>query len=106
MSFGRSIKLLTKFGSMALRPTFENGRWWPPLVSLKKAKLMRNDAIMNGSYGSFSSENGGWDPSWDQYVSLPRKMFSLRPYKVRLFAFLYQFFAFLHILFLFFFFRF
>lgn len=52
-------------------------RWWRPVVGLRKAKVARKQAIVNGTYGSFDEENGGWLPEWD-HVREPR---ILRPPK-------------------------
>ena len=42
-----------------------------PLVPKRMAANQRKRAIADGTFGSFSLENGGWDPEWDT----PRKQF-------------------------------
>jgi hypothetical protein len=40
--------------------------WRPPLLSKRKAAMLRKEAIRTGSYGSFDAEKGtGWDSAWD-----------------------------------------
>ena len=40
--------------------------WRRPIVSKRKANIIRKAAIRDGTYGSFDSVNGtGWDPQWD-----------------------------------------
>jgi hypothetical protein len=41
--------------------------WKPPILSKRRAAMLRKEAIRNGTYGKFDSEKGGvgWDPQWD-----------------------------------------
>ena len=52
-------------------------RYYPPLVSRRKAAVLRKRAIVEGSFGSFIPNVGGWDPAWDE----PKKMYMLKPTK-------------------------
>lgn len=73
----RSIRLLAQHGKAALSHRIENGKYIPPLISKRIGKAMRKRSIVDGTYGSFSATQGGWDPAWDE----PGKMFMLRPYR-------------------------
>lgn len=69
-------KRLAQHGADAMKAQLrsEDGprqRWWRPIVSRRKAKVARKQAILNGTYGSFDLEAGGWLPEWDE-VSEPR----------------------------------
>lgn len=46
-------------------------------MSRRKAADLRKLALKDGTFGSFTPMQGGWDPAWDA----PRKIFMLRPYK-------------------------
>ena len=71
----RSVRLLCQHGLKALRPVLERGKYIAPLVPRRLAANIRRRAIVQGTFGSFSSETGvGWDPEWDE----PRKMFMLK----------------------------
>lgn len=40
--------------------------WRSPIVSKRVAKVIRSQAIQDGTYGSFEASTGiGWDPEWD-----------------------------------------
>jgi hypothetical protein len=41
--------------------------WKSPLISKRRAAMLRKDALRSGTYGVFDSEKGGlgWDPAWD-----------------------------------------
>uniref|UniRef100_A0A7S4KCW7 Large ribosomal subunit protein mL59 domain-containing protein n=1 Tax=Odontella aurita TaxID=265563 RepID=A0A7S4KCW7_9STRA len=70
-----AIRMLIRHGEQALRPQFVNEKWRRPLISMRKAAVIRKGAIKDGTYGSFDPENGkGWNPMWDT----PRKITSLR----------------------------
>lgn len=63
-------KRLAQHGADAMKAQarIEDGprqRWWRPVVSRRKAKIARKQAILNGTYGSFDLEAGGWLPEWD-----------------------------------------
>lgn len=45
--------------------------WRPPLLSKRKAAVLRKEAKRLGTYGSFDAEKGlGWDPSWDVELAM------------------------------------
>lgn len=46
-------------------------------MSRRKAADLRKQAKVEGTYGSFTPNVGGWDPAWDE----PRKMYMLKPNK-------------------------
>lgn len=74
----RALRLLALHGVNALKATVENGRYFGPMISRRKAAMLRKRALIDGTFGSFSIEQGGgWDPAWD----LPRKIYPLKPYK-------------------------
>ena len=73
----RAIRLLSLHGSAAFYPKFEFGKYVAPLISKRIAANLRKRAIIDGTFGSFSSQCGGWDPLWDK----PKKVFMLRPFK-------------------------
>lgn len=71
----RNVRMLCEHGLNALRPVLEKGKYVAPLVPKRLAANIRRRAIIEGTYGSFSSETGvGWDPEWDA----PRKLFMLK----------------------------
>ena len=57
--------------------TLDRGKYIAPKVSRRVAANLRKRALVEGTYGSFSVEQGGWNPEWDK---LP-KMYMLRPFK-------------------------
>lgn len=68
---------LRKFGGDALKPLLVNGSWRKPKISARQAAGLRKQAVVDGTYGSFCPERGGWDPAWDkqyraQYVRSPK----------------------------------
>ena len=73
----RSLRMLAQYGAAALQPTIERGKYIAPKVSRRVAANVRKRALVEGKFGTFSAEEGGWDPEWD----LPRKMFMMRPFK-------------------------
>lgn len=42
-------------------------QWKRPLLSKRRAAVLRKEAIRTGTYGTFDPERGGvgWDPAWD-----------------------------------------
>ena len=46
--------------------------WKPPVLSKRRAAMLRKEAIRNGTYGTFDPEKGGvgWDPSWDVQLAV------------------------------------
>lgn len=52
------MKLISEHGAAALRPQFEGGRWRAPLVSKRKAAVIRKQALLNGTVGSFDASKG------------------------------------------------
>mmetsp|Transcript_2965 Transcript_2965/g.5400 ORF Transcript_2965/g.5400 Transcript_2965/m.5400 type:complete len:147 (+) Transcript_2965:65-505(+) len=73
----RAIRMLAQFGARAMQRSHVDGKYIAPKVSRRIASVVRKEAIINGTYGSFSPEVGGWDPSWDT----PRKIVTLRPHR-------------------------
>ncbi|KAG5176363.1 hypothetical protein JKP88DRAFT_92811 [Tribonema minus] len=59
------VRKLAEHGVAAMQPRIINGRWCQPLISRRQAAVQRKKAIVEGTYGSFSAETGGWNPSWD-----------------------------------------
>ncbi|KAJ1392468.1 hypothetical protein B484DRAFT_459418 [Ochromonadaceae sp. CCMP2298] len=70
----RSIRMLSAYGADALRPSLFKGRYIAPLVSRRIAADLRKRAIIEGTFGDFVANLGGWDPAWD----IPHKMFILK----------------------------
>ena len=60
-----------------MQPSIERGKYIAPKVSRRVAANVRKRALVEGTFGTFSAEEGGWDPQWDS----PRKMFMMRPFK-------------------------
>jgi hypothetical protein len=78
--------------AQALKPTFVDGCWRKPKLSARNAAKLRKQAIVDGTFGSFSPEkgkyfifdtrfeyycSGGWDPMWDK----PQRAVIMRPPK-------------------------
>ncbi len=43
--------------------------WAKPRISKRVAKVLRKQALRNGTYGTFDTTTGvGWDAGWDQHV--------------------------------------
>eukprot|EP01035_Chromulina_nebulosa_P018088 gene18088-23736_t len=73
----RIVALLSKLGADALQPKMVNGRYFGPLVSKRKAADLRKRAIIEGTFGTFSTVFGGWKPEWDE----PKKIALIKPQK-------------------------
>ena len=73
----RALRMLGTYGGSALQASLDRGKYIAPKVSRRVAANLRKRALVEGTYGSFSVEAGGWDPEWD----IPRKMFMMRPFK-------------------------
>lgn len=73
----RIVRLLTNHGSDALKFTVEKGRYVKPLVPKRIAADYRKKTIIEGTFGTFVPNEGGWDPTWD----MPTKIYPLRPHK-------------------------
>ncbi|KAL7567611.1 hypothetical protein ACA910_000207 [Epithemia clementina (nom. ined.)] len=84
-------KLLGYYGVLAMKPRLvqkDDGRelWRAPKVSRRRARVLRNEAIRNGTYGTFDKKAlTGWERSWDieMAISKPRGegRFFIRPSK-------------------------
>ena len=79
-------RYLMEKGVEALRPqrvSEDSKKWIRPLISRRKAAVMRKAAIADGTFGSFDTSTGiGWDPQWDVDVYHVRGNISaLRPPK-------------------------
>ena len=57
-ALSRSVKLISEHGAAALRPQLEGGKWRAPLVSKRKAAVIRKQALLNGTVGSFDAAQG------------------------------------------------
>mmetsp|Transcript_1658 Transcript_1658/g.2528 ORF Transcript_1658/g.2528 Transcript_1658/m.2528 type:complete len:152 (+) Transcript_1658:116-571(+) len=67
----------------ALRPQPRNdgtGRWLRPAISRRKWKVARKQAIVNGTYGTFDFEAGGWLPEWDE-IKEPKVLYPTKSKK-------------------------
>jgi hypothetical protein len=73
----RTVRLLGEHGMAALMPTMKNGKYWAPMVSKRKAAVLRKNAIADGSFGAFDPVTGGWDSAWD----VPKSFHFLKPFK-------------------------
>jgi hypothetical protein len=73
----RVLRLLTNFGGDALKINVTKGNYNKPMVPVRIAAVFRKKAIIEGTFGSFVPNEGGWDPAWD----VPRKIVPLRPHK-------------------------
>ncbi|CAM9664865.1 unnamed protein product [Choristocarpus tenellus] len=64
---------LVKHGAEALKPRRNGVKWFPPQVSQRKAKVLRKQAIRDGTFGTIepsaltAGEIVGWDPQWDHH---------------------------------------
>mmetsp|Transcript_32544 Transcript_32544/g.31023 ORF Transcript_32544/g.31023 Transcript_32544/m.31023 type:complete len:168 (+) Transcript_32544:233-736(+) len=76
-SVPRAIRMLERHGESALRPSLVNGRYIGPMVPRRKQNDLRKLSIKQGTFGSFSFPNGGWDPAWDEC----KKMFVMKPHR-------------------------
>lgn len=74
----RILQKLGQHGASALQFKVEKGKYIPPMISRRRAANLRKRAIIEGTYGSYSPEFGGWDPAWDKEE---KKVYALRPYK-------------------------
>jgi hypothetical protein len=70
--FQSALRKLSRHGVDALKPALvaaenpmKDDRWRPPAISNRVAKVLRKQAIRDGTYGSFQEAVGGWDPAWD-----------------------------------------
>ena len=70
----RVIRQLAQHGIEALKPNLSSGRYQGPMVSPRRAAVVRKRAIIEGTYGTFCPYFGGWLPEWDK----PRKMDFIR----------------------------
>ena len=70
----RVIRMLAEHGGDALKATIERGRYVGPIISPRKAKMVRKRAIVEGTFGSFCPQFGGWLEEWDT----PRKTYLYR----------------------------
>jgi len=73
----RTVRLLSDHGMAALMPTMKNGKYWAPMISKRKAAVLRKTAIADGSFGTFDPTQGGWDSAWD----VPKQFHFLKPFK-------------------------
>ena len=73
----RPVRLLAENGMAALMPKLKNGKYFAPLVSRRKAAVVRKNAIIEGTFGNFDAKLGGWDPAWDT----PKKFHFVKPSK-------------------------
>ncbi len=74
----RALRMLNQHGGAALVPKLDRGKYIAPKVSRRVAANLRKRALVDGTYGSFSLEQGGgWDPEWDKQP----KMYMMRPFK-------------------------
>lgn len=73
----RIIKTLTEFGESALKPLITKNKYYGPLVSKRNQADLRKRSIVEGTYGQFIPNVGGWDSKWD----VPKKMFVIKPNK-------------------------
>ena len=71
------VKTISKYGDRALKPFITKDKYYGPLVSRRKQAVMRKKCIINGTYGEFIPNQGGWNPKWDKF----KKMFCIRPNK-------------------------
>ena len=62
----RVIRQLAQHGIEALKPNLSSGRYQGPMVSPRKAAVVRKRAIIEGTYGTFCPYFGGWLPEWDK----------------------------------------
>jgi len=73
----RALRLLSVHGEAALRPSFDKGKYMKPMVPRRIAANFRKRALLEGTYGAFEPEMGGWEPAWDNV----KKVALLKPYK-------------------------
>mmetsp|Transcript_1382 Transcript_1382/g.1842 ORF Transcript_1382/g.1842 Transcript_1382/m.1842 type:complete len:137 (+) Transcript_1382:64-474(+) len=71
------LKKLAEHGASAMQPRIIRGRWAKPIISRRKAADQRKKAVIEGTFGSFSIEHGGWDPKWDKC----QRPITARPFK-------------------------
>lgn len=74
--FRRPLQQLAEKGIDALKPQLsaETGRWSPPVISNRIAKEIRKQAVRDGSFGNFDSQNlMGWDAAWDMELAMSKR---------------------------------
>lgn len=49
---------LVRLGAEALKPQKEGVKWLSPVVSRRKAKVLRKRALRDGTYGSVMKDDG------------------------------------------------
>lgn len=73
----RTVRLLGEHGMAALMPTMKNGKYWSPIVSKRKANVLRKNSIADGTFGTFDPAVGGWDCAWD----VPKSFHFIKPHR-------------------------
>lgn len=89
LNFRSARRRLAQHGVKALLPSvhpkFKDGEqnvaklsvkervWHPPMISRRKISVLRKQAKIEGTYGSFDPETlRGWDPQWDLELAMSR----------------------------------
>lgn len=78
--FQSAVRQLQKNGVDALKPhlavndadptSYDRRHWRKPAISKRKIAVLRKQAMVDGTYGTFDSETGiGWDSNWDTELS-------------------------------------
>lgn len=73
----RVVRLLSQHGGNALKMDVQKGRYVSPMVPKRHAKALRKQSIVEGTFGSFTPLEGGWNPQWD----VPQQFYGLRPHR-------------------------
>lgn len=77
MTLRRMLRLSAEEAGAALRPTFVDGKWRQPLLSSRRAVMLKKRAQAENLVGKWIVGHGGWLPEWDK----PNKHHVMRPPK-------------------------
>lgn len=73
----RFLRMTAAEAGAALKPSLVDGKWKRPLLSGRKAALVKKQAARNGMLGQWVPGEGGWLEAWDR----PQKHHVMRPPK-------------------------
>nr|CCA22383.1 conserved hypothetical protein [Albugo laibachii Nc14] len=77
MTLRRMLRLSAEEAGAALRPSFVDGKWRQPLLSSRRAVMLKKRAQAGNLVGKWIVGHGGWLPEWDK----PNKHHVMRPPK-------------------------
>lgn len=62
----RFLRMTAAEAGAALKPALVDGKWKRPLLSGRKAALVKKQAARNGLVGQWVPGEGGWLEAWDR----------------------------------------